>query len=537
MHKSRLSRRKFLTGAAAFAGAGLAAACGGGEKTGDKTPAATPATSGGQPKRGGIIRMASTAAALSLDPMTDTTLMGAAAAPYMYSHTVMCTDWGDLLYPDLAEKWEVVDDINWTFHIRQGARFHNVPPVNGREVVAGDVAYSYKLKETLPGGALTGWNEWIDRYEAPEDRILSIHTKKPYSYIFMSLGSPSLAVVPREAVEQFGDLNSHVIGTGPFVLKNWGQNEGIEIARNPEYYNPQLPYLDGMKWSVMSDDSSIQAAFRAGAVDVYEAPDKLRAENLSSVKGVSARRFLNRLYAVVAMNASRFPAFADARVREAVDISLDRQAMIDKLHLGDGELAGPVGPSWITALPPEEIRQAYKRDVTKAKQLLAAAGQENLRFSLACSNYQDNADRAAIIQRNLAEAGITADIDVRDLGTWLNDLFEVNFEATTFAHLPYLSDDIQLQSHYSTGFTRDMFLGITDPEVDALLLQVQSTIDEKARIQVALDAQRKILERHGPTLVLYEPYGYLVAYDYIKGYEPSPWVFGLYRFDMWLDNG
>jgi ABC-type transport system substrate-binding protein len=220
-----------------------------------------------------------------------------------------------------------------------------------------------------------------------------------------------------------------------------------------------------------------------------------------------------------------------------VDISLDRQAMIDKLHLGDGELAGPVGPSWTTALPPEEIRQAYKRDVTKAKQLLAAAGQENLRFSLACSNYQDNADRAAIIQRNLAEAGITADIDVRDLGTWLNDLFEVNFEATTFAHLPYLSDDIQLQSHYSTGFTRDMFLGITDPEVDALLLQVQSTIDEKARIQVALDAQRKILERHGPTLVLYEPYGYLVAYDYIKGYEPSPWVFGLYRFDMWLDNG
>jgi peptide/nickel transport system substrate-binding protein len=536
MRKSRLSRRRFLAGTAALAGAGLAAACGGGEKTEDKTPVSTPGTSDGQPKRGGIIRMATTAPALSLDPHTDTTL-GAAAAPYMYGHTVMPTDWGDLLYGDLAEKWEVVDEINWTFHIRPGVRFHNLPPVNGREAVAGDIVYSYKRLESLPGGALTGWSEWIDRYEAPEDRILSVHTRKPYSYIFMSLGSPRLAVVPREAVEQFGDLKSNAIGTGPFILKNWGQSQGIEVERNPDYYDPDLPYLDGLKWSTMSDDSAIQAAFRSGAADLYGAPDKVRAESVTSVKGVTAQRYLNRLYTVLMMNASRFPAFADVRVREAVDISLDRQAMIDKLHLGDGELSGPVGPSWTSALPPEEIRQAYKRDVAKARQLLTAAGQENLHFSLACSNYQDNADRAAIIQQNLAEAGIKADIDVRELGTWLDDLYAVNYETTTFAHLAYLSDDIQLQSHYSTGFNRAMSLGITDPEVDALLQQVQSTIDETARIQVALEAQRKILERHGPTLVLYEPYGYLVAYDYIKGYEASPWVFGLYKFDMWLDKG
>lgn len=535
MYANRLSRRRFLAGTTAVA-ATAATACRGGEKAVVETPAMTPAASDGQPKRGGIIRMATTAPALSLDPHTDTTL-GAAAAWYMYGHTVHPTDWGEGLYGDLAEKWEVIDDINWIFYLRQGARFHSVPPVNGREAVAGDIVYSYKRLESVPGGTIVGWNEWIDRYEAPDDRTLTVHTKKPYSYIFMTLGSPRLAVVSKEAVEHFGDLKSNAIGTGPFVLKSWGPNEGIELERNPNYYNLQVPYLDGLKWSVVSDDSAIQAAFRSGALDLYGASDKLRAESVSSVKGVTAHRHFNRLYAVLMMNASRFPAFADVRVREAVDISLDRQAMIDRLHLGDAELAGPVGPSWTTALPPEEIRQAYKRDVTKARQLLTAAGQENLSFNLACSNYMNNADRAAIIQQNLAEAGIKADIDVRELGTWLDDLYAVNYEATTFAHLAYLSDDIQLQSHFSTGFNRTMSLGVTDQEVDSLLQKVQSTIDEEVRKELALEVQRKILQRHGPTLVLYEPYGYLVAHDYIRGYQASPWVFGLYKFDMWLDKG
>ena len=82
-----------------------------------------------------------------------------------------------------------------------------------------------------------------------------------------------------------------------------------------------------------------------------------------------------------------------------------------------------------------------------------------------------------------------------------------------------------------------MFFGITDPEVDSLLEQVQTTIDEEARKELARQVQRKILQRHGPTLTLYEPYAYFVAYDYIKNYKPSPWGFGLYKFDMWIDKG
>ena len=428
----------------------------------------------------------------------------------------MPTDWGDLLYPDLAEKWEVVDEINWTFHIRPGVRFHNLPPVNGREAVAGDIVYSYKRLESLPGGALAGWSEWIDRYEAPEDRILSVHTKKPYSYIFMSLGSPRLAVVPKEAVEQFGDLKSKAIGTGPFILRNWGQSQGIEVERNPDYDDRQVPYIDGLKWSVMPDDSSIQAAFRSGAVDLYGAPDKLRAESVSSVKGgyrsqIPHPPIRRACYQRLPLPRVRRRAGAGSCGHFAGQAGHDRQATS-----GRWRACRPGGPILDHRSPAGRDTPGIQERCDEGKAVADGGRPGNLHFSLACSNYMDNADRAAIIRQNLAEAGIKADIDVRELGTWLRDLYAVNYEATTFAHLAYLSDDIQLQSHYSTGFNRAMFLGITDHEVDALLEQVQSTIDETARKEVALEVQRKILERHGPTLVLYEPYGYLVAYDYTR---------------------
>jgi len=536
VYKRRLSRRRFLTGAAAVAGVGLAAACGGSKKKGGMTPGQTPPAGNGQPKRGAVVRMATTAPALSLDPHTDATL-GLVADMYMYGHMVHPTDWGERMYGDLAKSWELVDEVNWVFHIRQGAHFHNVPPVDGREAVAGDIVYSFKRLESIPGSNLVGWSDWIDRYEAPDDRTLTVHTTKPYAYTLLNMGSPRMAVVPKEAVDTFSDLKSNAIGTGPFQLKSWDRNTGIEVERNPNYFDPEIPYLDGLEWSVMPDDSAIQAAFRSGAVDIYGAPDKVRANSVSSVSGASAQRFLNRAYAVLVLNAVRTPAFKDQRVREAVDLALDREAMIQKLFLGDAELCGPVGPSWDTALPADEIKKAYTRDIARSKQLLSAAGQENLSFKLLCASYADNPDRATIIQQNLKDAGINVELQTEEIGTWLSDMYAVNYEADTFAHLAYLGDGIPLQSHYSTGFNRAMFLGITDAEVDSLLLQVQTTIDDDARKQLAWDVQRKILQRHGPTLVLYEPYGYLVAYDHIKNYTPSPWIFGMYRYDMWLDKG
>lgn len=532
--RARLSRRRFLGGALA-AGAGAAglalAGCGGGEE-GEGTPQAVE-TVEGEPKRGGTIRTPTTASILSLDPHTTE---GVSVAANFYSYIVHVTDWQGNV-GDLAESWEIVDELDWIFKIRGGVRFQDIPPANGRELTAEDIPASIDRLRSLPG-ASQQWELWTDKYDAPDARTFTFRTSKPYGYLLMTLGSPLTAIVPVEAVEQFGDLKSHAIGSGPFMLQKYGRDEGLDVVRNPNYYH-DFPYVDGISIKVLPDQSSIQAAFRAGNLDVYDAPNRLQADAVRDVSGVSVQTYLERIYSVFVLNGARVEAFKDERVREAVDLAVDRKAMIDKLHFGDAELAGPVGPLWDTALPPEEIEAAYERDVEKAKQLLSAAGAENLRFKLSFASYQDNPDRAAIIKENLAEAGINAELQAGELGTWLADLLGGNFEATSFSHLPYLSDDIQLQSHHTYGFSRneESYLGVEDPEVDALLEKIQETIDEDERIKLAQDVQRLILKRHGPTLVLYQPYGYWVAYDYIKGYTPTAYGLGLYKYDYWIGKG
>jgi len=530
--RARLSRRSFLGGALGAAGLAVAG-CGGGEEEAGETPQAVE-TGQGAPKRGGTIHLASLAPILSLDPHTTE---GVVPAPTFYGYVVHATDWQGTV-GDLAESWEIVDELNWIFKLGGGVHFQDIPPVSGRELVAEDIVYSIDRLRSLPG-AFEQWKDWTDRHEAPDDRTYVYRTSKPYGYMLMTLGSPLSAIVPREAVEQFGDLKSHAIGSGPFMLERYSRDEGMDVVRNPNYYRPEIPYIDGSNVKVMPDDSSIQVAFRAGAIDVYTADNKLKADVVRDVGGVSVHSYLARPYAVFVLNGARLEAFKDQRVREAVDLALDRKAMIDKLHFGGAELAGPVGPLWDTALPPQEIEQAYQRDIARAKQLLTAAAAEDLRFELSFANLGNWADRAAIIKDNLAEAGITVDLRSAELGTWLADLLGGNFVTTSFTHLSYLSDEIQLQSHHTYGWgrTEDSYLGVEDPEVDALLEKIIETIEDEERIKLSQDVQRLILKRHGPTLVLYQPYGYLCAYDYIKGYAATAYGFGLYKYDYWIDKG
>jgi len=526
----RLSRRDFLKGALATAGL-IAAGCAGGDE--EETAPQPTVISEGEPKRGGTIRLASLVPILSLDPHTTE---GVSVAPNFYSYVVHATDWRGTV-GDLAESWEIVDGLDWVFKLRAGVRFQDTPPVSGREVVGEDIVYSIDRLRSLPTASKT-WDQWTEGYEAPDPRTFRLRTPKPYGYLLMDLGSPLTAVVPREAVEQFGDLKSQALGSGPFMVGSYDRDQGLEIVRNPNYYVPEIPYVDGLSVRVMPDDASVQVAFRAGSLDVYNAENKLKADTVSGVSGVSVRPYLSRPYAVLDLNGAKLEAFKDERIREAVDLALDRKVMIDKLYFGGAELAGPVGPVWDSALPAEEVEAAYRRDVQRARQLLSAASAEDLHFKLSFASVGNWADRSAIIQQNLAEAGIKVDLQPGELGAWLSDLLNGNFEATTYSHLAYLSDDIQLQWHHTYGWGRTpaAYRGIEDPQVDALLDQIHEAIDNEERIRLARDVQRLILKRHGPSLVLFQPYGYWCAYDYIKGYTPTAYGFGLYKYDYWIDK-
>ncbi len=538
MLKSTLSRRKFLAGSAALGGAGLLAACGGSAEI--RETAQPGGAVEGEPKRGGTIRVPAPSALIGIEAQSTE---GEFVRDFLYSSTVQMTDWQGTV-GDIALSWEVPDELNWTFKLRNDARFPEAAPTNGRTLVASDIVYSVKRSQSLPQPGATTWNLYVDSCKAVDDTTFTVITKKPYAYLLWLLSV--IPIVPKEAVEQWGDLRTKAAGTGPFALSKLDFNAGLNLVRNPLYYQ-DYPYVNGYDFVILADEAAMQAAFRAGNVDVYPAADKLKADAVRGVSGITITRFLDRAYSNMQLNALKFEPFKDERVREAIDLSIDRESLIDKIQFGEAELSGPIPPCFDSALPQEEVKAAYQVDIQKARQLLAAAGQEDLTFELATSNYQTWTEQAAVVKYNLSKAGITTNIGVYDIGTWLDAMLDSQWQSTIFIHLKYGTDEIPLGNIESwagrdptaqkSPMREQGILGIIDPAVDDLVYQAEQTIDDAKRIELIQEAQRLVLKRHGPTLLLYQPYSYLCAYNYIKNANPGTYGLGMRKYDYWIDKG
>ena len=196
-----------------------------------------------QPKRGGILRIAEREAP-GLDPHLSISFLTHSYVSLTYSQLVRFpngpeqkspTDFSIL--PDLAEKWTVSKDGKiYTFNLRKGVRFHNKPPVNGRELVAEDVKYS--LERFMAKSGFNTRFEPVTAIDAVDKYTVKITLKEPYAPFLNHLANPSFcAIVPKEAEAQFKDFNhpDAVIGTGPFILKSYEKGVKAVFERNPTY--------------------------------------------------------------------------------------------------------------------------------------------------------------------------------------------------------------------------------------------------------------------------------------------------------------
>src|SRR2546428_11098666 len=202
----------------------------------------------GPPRRGGILRVRGRDPVhfdphLTRDGRTHTVLS------FVYSKLLRHKVGADVppgtfsVEPDLAERWELPDDTTYIFHLRQGVRWHNKPPVNGRELVAEDVKYSFDRFLTLEGNPERQLLESVDRVEVVDRYTVKFLLKEPYVWLIDVLSNPrSMWIIAPEVVQQFGDLKKaeSVIGTGPFMLERYEPNVKTVFKRNPDYFLPGL---------------------------------------------------------------------------------------------------------------------------------------------------------------------------------------------------------------------------------------------------------------------------------------------------------
>ena len=222
------------------------------------------------PKRGGILTRASAWDPPVLDPrLTNSVgLFQIATLTYNRMLRYLFTDEAknntDLtLKGDLAEAWEGSADFKtWTFKLRQGVKWHNVPPLNGRELVADDIKYCYEAyaKE----GVQSFTFQEIDGMETPDKYTIRIQLKTPNTMFPQNLAEPVAVIFPREVLEEDGDLKKRMIGTGPFILKEHERKVKVVLVRNPDYFDKGFPYINEYRILSTPDAATRLAAFRTG---------------------------------------------------------------------------------------------------------------------------------------------------------------------------------------------------------------------------------------------------------------------------------
>jgi peptide/nickel transport system substrate-binding protein len=517
-------------------------------------PAASRGAEAETPRRGGILRARGWDPP-HFDPHLTRNFMTHTALSFVYNKLLRHKVGPDvqpgtfIVEPDLAERWEAPDDTTYIFHLRKGVKWHNKPPVNGRELVAEDVKFSFDRFLTVPGNPERQLLESVDRVEVVDRYTVKFLLKEPFVWLLDILANAMcMWIVAPEVAQKYGDFKKveTAIGTGPFLLESYEPNVKTIFKRNPDYFRQGLPSIDGVEWLVVQDESTGLAMYRTGQLDTGPGANwAVRQEDLEGLKKSHPHL---RYQDMLAINSQAIwmrtdqPPFNDGRVRRAISQAIDRQALIDAVYLR-GEPSPAIGrglAQW--SLPIDQLGEGakyYQYNSKEARRLLAEAGYaRGLKTQLTVSSGygRDLVEATQLVQRYLKDVGIEAELKLQEYGAYQATTgqgkfegmamgpFAVAWEGDSALYGPYMPDQPRNRGH------------VNDPKLTAMVQEQRRTKDPEARKQILVDFQRYAAEQQ------YYVYLFSVmitssSQPYMKNFSHNlTFDYGSRLAEMWLDR-
>jgi peptide/nickel transport system substrate-binding protein len=467
----------------------------------------------GTPKRGGILH-ARGWDPVHFDPHLTRAFMTHTALSFVYSKLLRHKVGPEvrpgmfIVEPDLAERWEEPDDTTYIFHLRKGVKWQNKPPVNGRELVAEDVKFTFDRFLTEKGNPERQLLDSVDRVEVVDRYTVKFVLKDPFVWLLDILANAMcMWIIAPEVAEKYGDFKKveTAIGTGPFILERYEPNVKTIFRRNPDYFRQGLPYIDEVEWLVVQDESTGLAMYRTGQIDTGPGANwAVRQPDLEALKQSHPQLVYQDIQAINAqaiwMRTDKAP-FTDVRVRRAISHAVDRQAMIEAVWMR-GEFPPAVAPGlteW--SLPIDQLGEGakyYRYDPKEAKRLLAEAGYaKGFKTTLtATGGYgRDLIDAVQMALRDLKEVGIDAELKLQEYGAYQATTGQGKFEGLAMG--PYAvgwEPDSALYGPYTPNQARNRG-HVNDPKLAAMVKEQRQTEDRDARKQLIFDIQRYAAEQ------------------------------------------
>ena len=490
-------------------------------------------------RRGGTLIDARTSDATSLDPHTIPALANFRIMAHIYG-SLISLDSKFVIHPDLALTWEIPDPTTYIFHLRDGVNFHDGQPFS-----AEDVKYTYeRILDESTASYIRGGLLGIEEVNVIDPLTVEFKLEKPKGGFLTRHWN--IGIVPESVGgKPDGWLNNNAIGTGPWVLKEWKTDVEHTMLRNDDYYQTSLPRMDGFKVLVIPEESSIIAGLRTGIIDHAKLEDPqnfgLLQKNPNMVIYQTPSMGTNFININQRSATGPGPAqgpLADVRVRQALSLGMDRDAILELVGAGLGTVSAHIPPSlsayWI---PPEEL-PFFQRDIPRAKQLLADAGYaEGFEMDIIyIPEFAVMKFSAELLAEQWKEIGLDATARVTEYGVWLDERTETfpYWVSTNLTFNMADPDHILYDCFHSSGGCAQ-WDAVADDEMDALLDQAREETDNARRVQLWRDVQVMLVEKV-PALTSYSPIEIDVVQKWVKNYTPHPST-SQYGFkEVWLDR-
>ncbi len=505
-------------------------------------------------KSGGILKISFFDNPASMSLLEEAT--GAALRPMMgvFNNLVMydqhvAQNSPDFIIPDLATSWSWSEDgKELTFPLRHGVKWHD-----GKPFTAADVKCTWDLllgigDEKLRVNPRKTWYLNLDQVTTNGDYEVIFHLKRPQPALLSLLASGWSPVYPCHVPPR--EMRTHPIGTGPFKFVEFKPNEVVRTARNPDYWKPGRPYLDGIEWSIIKDIATRNLTFIAGKFDI-SSPYGTTVPLLQDVKTQAPQAICE----LTATNVSRNlilnpekPPFDNPDLRRAVTLSLDRKAFIDIITQGKGDIGATMlpPPEGLWGMPPEMLATlpGYDPDIAKnraeARSIMEKLGygpQKRLAVTLSSRNIPAYRDPAVILIDQLKEIYIDATLEPVETVNWFPKIYRKDYTIAINGTESGVDDpDQQFYENFVCGAVRN-YTGYCNPEVDKLIDRQSAESNREKRKKLVWEIERRLAE-DGARPIIFYPRGGTCMQPYVKGLVTMVnSIYNGYRMeDVWLDK-
>lgn len=518
---TRLSRRSLLQAA----GMGLLSAA-----TGASLVGATGSAQAQTARKGGTLTLAWLEAIDTLDPHFTASAGAIKVINNVYNGLLKVAYDGKAVSfaPDLAEKWDMPDEKTHVFKLRAGVKFHNGDPCDAEAV-------KWSL-ERVKSPAIKSPHAWklelLEGIDIVDPLTLRLRFSKPFAFLPVALtGSTGRAgtIVSKRAVETAGaGYGRAPVGTGPFKFVSWKENDAIELARNPDYFEAGLPYLDRVVIRLLKEPSAGVAALMSGQVDGLSVVPFQFVPQLRKSPNVQVFGQVEGNYAFVGLNNKRAP-FNDPALRQAVAFAIDRKVIVEQSYFGEAIPAYSCISPPMTAFYDPKIAGSGRGqffDLAKAKAFRAKAKEQGeiTPTYIVTDGFTGSGGlgtrNAQLIAPMLAQIGIKPKIELVDRAVWLQRRNASDFDMYDEAWVADLDPDETITPEWSTGRPWN-FVGYSNPKFDAAVKAASEITDTARRRALYIEAE-DVLMADAPLAVLAHMKVFKILSKKVQGFEYVP---------------